>query len=492
MSASSYNSKAKILCTMGPAVSSVTKVVNMIRAGANAFRLNMSHGDYDSHRESISYIRAAEEKLGVFVPIVVDLQGPKIRVGDFGPGIKSLNLGTGHEVVLADRSVVKAKKLDVSNELIPVQYSTLASDVKKGDNLLLDDGLLKLEVMKVSKELVTCLVIHGGELKPRKGINLPQTNVSQPAMTSKDRADVRFAIENDCDYIALSFVRTAGDVDNVRKYIHKHGGNQPVIAKIEKPEALDNMEDIVKTTDLLMVARGDLGVEIEAAKVPMVQKELIRLCNDYAKPVITATQMLESMIHNPRPTRAEASDVANAVLDGTDAVMLSAETSVGAYPIQAVQYMRQICNEAEAVILSDGQIREPSHDVELDAPLNTVSISRAAARIAEEAHVAAITSLSYSGETCRLISASRPRAMIIGITTLRSTARRTGLYWGVTGIILESITTINDTIEQIKHRLIKDRIATVGSTIVVTSGRPLIGRARTNMISLETVESSKS
>jgi len=473
---------------MGPAVASTTKIVNMVKAGANAFRLNMSHGSYSTHEEFIKHIRSAEEKLGVHVPIVVDLQGPKIRVGDFTPGIQTLSLVNGHEVDLADHRVIKSKKLEISNKLIPVQYATLAKDVKKGDELLLDDGLLKLQVIKTNGDTVTCIVVHGGILKPRKGINLPQTTVSAPSITSKDRADVRFAIDNDCDYIALSFVRTASDIENVRRYIAKYGGTQPVIAKIEKPEALVNIEEIVKATDVLMVARGDLGVEIAAEKVPMVQKQLIRLCNMHGKPVITATQMLESMINNPRPTRAEASDVANAVLDGTDAVMLSAETSVGAYPIQAVHYMRQICNEAEAALMADGELNEDITSADHGAPANTVSIAHAAARIAEEAHVAVITSLSYSGETVRLISSFRPRCPVIGITTLRSTARRMGLYWGVYPIILDSVTTINETIEKIKEALLNERMVTSGSTIVVTTGRPLIGRARTNMLSIETVE----
>jgi pyruvate kinase len=478
-----YKAKAKILCTMGPAVASAAKVVNMVRAGANAFRLNMSHGSYTTHEEFIGYIRAAEEKLSVHIPIVVDLQGPKIRVGEFGPDIRFLSLVNGREVVLADQRIIRAKKLDISNAVIPVQYATLAKDVKKGDQLLLDDGLLKLQVIKINGDLVTCIVVHGGELKPRKGINLPQTHVSAPSITSKDRADVRFAIEHDCDYIALSFVRTASDIENIRKYIQKYGGTQPVIAKIEKPEALKNIHEIVHATDLLMVARGDLGVEIPAERVPMVQKELITLCNDHAKPVITATQMLDSMINNPRPTRAEASDVANAVLDGTDAVMLSGETSVGAYPIQAVQYMRQICNEAE--------IRVPAGVVEHDSPANTVAIAKSAAQLAEEAHVAAITSLSYSGETVRLISSFRPQCPVFGITTLRSTARRMGLFWGVTGMVLEELSSINDSIDAIKASLLSEKILSAGSTFVVTTGRPLIGRARTNMLSLETVEAAK-
>ncbi len=480
MPLASLSHKAKILCTMGPAVASVQKITSLIKAGANAFRLNMSHGSYSTHEENIEYIRTAEKKLGVHVAIVVDLQGPKIRVGD-------ITLLGGREVELADAAVMKSRKLSASDTLIPVQYPTLAKDVKANDELLLDDGLMKLKVLSTDGDTVKCLVVHGGNLKPRKGINLPQTNVSQPSMTSKDRADVRFAIEHDADYIALSFVRTEQDVESVRRYIAKYGGSQLVIAKIEKPEALENIEAIVEASDVVMVARGDLGVEIPAEAVPMVQKRIIRLCNDHAVPVITATQMLESMVRNPRPTRAEASDVANAVLDGTDAVMLSAETSVGAYPIEAVSYMRQICYQTERAMLEDGLLREPRPTYQLTKEQNTMSIAAAAAHIAEETRVAAIASLSYSGETARLISCQRPKAPILTITTLKSVARRMSLLWGITSVVIDSITSTDETIEKIKSHLVSEKILPAGSTVVFTIGRPLVGRARTNMLSIETL-----
>ncbi|MCX6140993.1 MAG: pyruvate kinase [Candidatus Kapabacteria bacterium] len=344
--------KAKILCTMGPAIASTEKVVALVKAGANAFRLNMSHGAYSSHETYVKFIREAETQLDVLLPIIADLQGPKIRVADFSDR-ESMSLVAGRDIRIADVGVMRGLKLGPKDNVIPVHYPTIALDVKKGDVLLFDDGLLKIQVKETDGSVIRAIIVHGGTLLPRKGINLPHTVVAQPAMTTKDRADVRFAIEQDCDYIALSFVRTAADIENVRKYITKYGGTQWVIAKIEKPEALTNIESIIDASDAVMVARGDLGVEIAAAAVPIVQKKLIHMCNAKAKPVITATQMLESMIRNPRPTRAEASDVANAVLDGTDAVMLSAETSVGAYPIEAVHYMRTICQEAEAELLGD-------------------------------------------------------------------------------------------------------------------------------------------
>lgn len=478
--------KAKILCTMGPAVASVEKVMSMVKAGANAFRLNMSHGSYSSHEIYLDVIRKAEEKLGLNIPIVADLQGPKIRVADFSDR-ENMVLSSGRDVFLADVSTIRAQKLKPADDLIPVNYPTIGTDVSKGDHLLLDDGLLKLQVKSTSNGIVKALVVHGGILKPRKGINLPHTAVSQASITTKDRADIRFAIEHECDYIAISFVRTATDVENVRKYITKYGGAQWVIAKIEKPEALDNIEKIIDVSDAIMVARGDLGVEIAAELVPIVQKKIISMCNLKAKPVITATQMLESMIYNPRPTRAEASDVANAVLDGTDAVMLSAETSVGAYPIEAVHYMRKICTQAENELTSDGYLHHDESLTYSPSEKNTDSIAIAAARIAEEVRVSGIASLSYSGQTARLISNRRPRAPILAITTMRSVARKMGLLWGVTGWVVDRITTTDETIEYIKEELLTNKHFGPGAIVVFTIGRPLVGRARTNMLSIETL-----
>lgn len=481
--------KAKILCTMGPAVASTEKVVAMVKAGANAFRLNMSHGAYSSHELYIKAIRSAEDKLEVCLPIIADLQGPKIRVADFSDR-ESMTLVGGREIRLADVGVLRGLKIATRDQIIPVQYPTIARDVKKGDVLLFDDGLLKIQVKETDGTIIKAIVVHGGTLLPRKGINLPNTSVSQPSMTSKDRADVRFAIEHGCDYVALSFVRAAADVEAVRKYIVKYGGTQWVIAKVEKPEALDNIEAIVDASDAVMVARGDLGVEIAAAEVPIVQKRLIRMCNAKAKPVITATQMLESMIRNPRPTRAEASDVANAVLDGTDAVMLSAETSVGAYPIEAVHYMRTICREAEDELLNDGVLHKGFEPDGEDKRTNTESVAMAVAHIAEEKRVSAIVSLSYSGETARLISNRRPRAPIIAVTTLHDVARKMGLLWGVTGMVVDNITSTDETIEHIKNTILKQKRFAPGATVVFTIGRPLVGRARTNMLSIETLEKS--
>ena len=336
----------KILCTMGPAIASQNKIIELVLAGANGFRLNMSHGSHDIHLENINIIRSAEKKLGIFLPIVADLQGPKIRVADLKDQV--IELVTGDSYAIADRQQLKKSGAAVPKNFIPIEYPEITKDVKKGDILLFDDGLMKVTVTSVKAPYVHVMVMNGGILKSRKGINLPNVKVSQPSMSDKDKKDVKFAVEQGVDYVALSFVRKPEDILHIKKHIAKLGGKQWVIAKIEKPEAVSNIEDIVKVSDVIMVARGDLGVEIPAAEVPTVQKNIIAVCNRYAKPVITATQMLESMINNPRPTRAEASDVANAVLDGTDVVMLSAETSVGTYPVETVSYMRTICSEAES------------------------------------------------------------------------------------------------------------------------------------------------
>ena len=482
---STLHHKTKILCTMGPAIATQQKIEQLIRAGANAFRLNMSHGNYDSHAHYVNIIRKGEERTGLYVPIIADLQGPKIRVANF-TDVDFMTLVTGQEVLMADVSTIRTKKLGTSATLIPVHYPTLGSDVKGGDVLLFDDGLMQVQVIATDGEVVRALVTNGGKLKPRKGINLPNINVSQPSITPKDRADIRFAIEQGVDYIAVSFVRRAADVENVKRYIAKHGGNQLVIAKIEKPEALACIEQIIDVSDAIMVARGDLGVEIPAQSVPIAQKRIIKLCNLAAKPVITATQMLESMIQNPRPTRAEASDVANAVLDGTDAVMLSAETSVGAYPVEAVHYMRTICTEAERELTDDGLLHEPPATHQADST-NTDSIAMAAARIAEEHRVAGIISLSYSGRTARLISNRRPRTPILAVTTDRHVARHINLNWGVIGMVVEKTESTDETIERIKQQLVKTKVFTAGSIVIFTIGRPLVGRAKTNMLSIETL-----
>ncbi|MCX7930191.1 MAG: pyruvate kinase [Chlorobi bacterium] len=476
--------KTKILCTVGPAIGTEEKLVAAITAGASAFRLNMSHSTHTVHRQYTAAIRAAEKITGTHIPIIVDLQGPKLRVGDLGEGI---SLIAGREIVLADPAVVRRKRLTMPDGAVPIDYPTLVKDIRRGDTILFDDGLLSVKVIDVRDPFVKAVVVNGGLLRSRKGINLPGVAVSAPSLTAKDRRDLDFAIAEGADYVAISFVRSAKDIEHVRRYLAQRNAEIGVIAKIERPEAVADIENIVAASDAIMVARGDLGVEIPAAHVPLVQKRIITRCNIYGKPVITATQMLESMVTNPRPTRAEASDVANAVLDGTDVVMLSAETSVGAYPLEAIAMMRTICTEAERELLSHRRPAETYQRIPSASTENTDAIAAAAALIAENRRIDCIATLSYSGETARLVASRRPRSIVLAVSTVPSTLRRVGLYWGVYGMKLDEITTTDETIEHIKKLLVGKGFFSKGAAVLFTIGRPLIARSRTNMLSIETL-----
>lgn len=479
-----FQSKTKILCTVGPAIGTEDKLIAAISAGASAFRLNMSHSTHEVHRNYIAAIRAAEKATGTYIPIVVDLQGPKLRVGELGSGV---SLIPGREIILADPAVVRRRRIKFPAEAIPVDYPTIAKDLKPGDTVLFDDGLLSVQVTDVQDPFVKAIVVHGGLLRSRKGINLPNVSVSATALTAKDRRDLDFAIAEGADYVAISFVRTAKDVEYVRRYLAQRNADISIIAKIEKPEAVVAIDEIIGASDAIMVARGDLGVEIPPALVPLVQKRIIARCNYYGKPVITATQMLESMVTNPRPTRAEASDIANAVLDGTDCVMLSAETSVGAYPIEAIAMMRTICTEAERELLSRRRPAETYQRIPSASTENTDAIAAAAALIAENRQIDCIATLSYSGETARLVASRRPRSIVLAVSTVPETLRRVGLYWGVYGMKLDEITTTDETIEYIKKLLVGKGFFQKGATVLFTIGRPLVARSRTNMLSIETL-----
>lgn len=476
--------KTKIICTVGPAISSKEKITQLIQAGADAFRLNMSHGSHEVHLESLRIIRTVEKELNIHIPVIADIQGPKIRVGDL-PGDGVVSLLNGREIFLADESVWKKKQKPA--ELIPVRYPTVARDVRPGDAILFDDGLLKIRVMESDGSVVKALVVNGGLLKSRKGINLPNVNISQPAITVKDKKDMLFAIHNGCDYIAVSFVRNANDMVSARTFVQQHGGSAWLIAKIEKQEAIVNIDKIIEVSDAIMVARGDLGVEIPAAQVPVVQKRITRLCNEHAKPVIIATQMLESMVHNPRPTRAEASDVANAVLDGADVVMLSAETSVGAWPVETVAYMRMMCTEAEQEYFYARS--QSTHAPRKAIPgSRTDSIARAVATITEEMFINGIASLTYTGRTVLFISSRRPSIPIISFTVTDETCRKVNLLWGVRGVKLDHLGTSDETIEMMKREMVRQGLFAAGSTTIMTIGRPLESHSRTNMISIEKLE----
>jgi pyruvate kinase len=463
--------RTKIIATIGPAASSSTTIAKLIRAGMDAARLNFSHGDWNDHTSRIRLIRQEADKAGKQIAIIQDLQGPKLRVGIMKDD--AVTLKRGDAISLITRKVLG------TNQAIPVTYPRLESDLKTGDIVLLDDGRLELKVIKKSRGDLRCKVVRGGVLRSHKGVNLPGVNLSLPSLTHKDKADLRFGIAQGVDYIALSFVRTANDISATRLFLKAHGADIPIIAKIERAEAIQNLNEIIDTADGIMVARGDLGVEMSPEQVPLLQKKIIEACNKAERPVITATQMLESMIENPQPTRAEASDVANAILDGTDCVMLSGETAMGKYPIQAVEVMARIAMQAEtslSPIPPDSDISGPDE-----------SVAHAACRAAEEQQAQAIVTFTQSGSTALLVSKHRPKMRIIAPTPFELVARKMSLYWGVTPIILKTKRTTDHMIASVERAMHFGRLVRRHDLIVITAGVPIGVAGSTNMMKIHRV-----
>src|SRR5712692_9200955 len=449
--------RTKIVCTIGPATSSEERLEQLMRAGMNVARLNFSHGTHVEHEQVIRRVRAISARLGCAVALLQDLQGPNIRTG---------TLQDGKPVTLVDGSHVTITIRDVTGnaQLISTTYKPLPRDVKAGDRILLDDGLLELRALGTNETDVQCEVVHGGELGEHKGINLPGVAISSPALTEKDRDDLRFGIEQGVDYVALSFVRKPEDAREaqqlIRRYITEIDGENeerdiPLIVKIEKPEAVEQLDAILAATDGVMVARGDLGVEMPPEKVPLIQQRIISKCNELGLPVITATQMLESMITNPRPTRAEVNDVSTAILQGTDAVMLSAETSVGAFPIQAVQMMVRIALETEANYHAAG------HPIYSHRSL-AQAVSHAARALAEDTHVQDIVVFTRSGNSARLISNDRPRVPILAYTPSEHVYHQLALWWGVWPHLISMQGTTENLIALVEQRLLEDGLAQPG------------------------------
>jgi len=413
--------KTRIIATLGPATQSPGMIERLLQAGVDVFRLNMSHGSHREHAESIRQIRRLASKMRIHAAIFCDLCGPKIRVGTLAGGAMELK---ARSVV-----VVTTRRVTGRHGVIPSQYGALHKDVKPGDRILLDDGKLELKVLSVKGRDIECRVIYGGVLTDRKGINLPDSRVSAPSLTDTDRRDARFALEQGVDLLALSFVRSAEDILALKRYLRRHGGELPVIAKIEKPQALEAIDGILQEAHGIMIARGDLGIEIDPARLPMVQKELIDRARVACKPVIVATQMMESMIDSSRPTRAEVGDVSNAAMLGADAVMLSGETSVGRYPLQAVRYMNAILREAE-----QWRQRSPRCGDDLDmrvAESPRRALANAAMGIARDLRLLALLVPTRSGTTAMVVSAFRPSAPVIGVCPDARTARVLTLNWGV-------------------------------------------------------------
>ncbi|MGO3886434.1 MAG: pyruvate kinase [Mycetocola sp.] len=450
--------RAKIVATLGPATSSYDQIRAIIDAGVNVARMNLSHGSYDVHEGVYANVRKAAADAGEPVAVLVDLQGPKIRLGKFEGGPYHLAEG--------DIFKITTDEIVGNREISGTTFKGLPQDVKPGDPLLIDDGKVTLRVLTVEGNVVTTEVVVPGPVSNNKGINLPGVAVNVPALSDKDEADLRWGLNLGADFIALSFVRDAKDIRRVHEIMAEEGRKVPVIAKIEKPQAVDNLEEIIDAFDGIMVARGDLGVELPLEAVPIVQKRAVELCRRMAKPVIVATQMLESMISSPRPTRAETSDVANAVLDGADAVMLSGETSVGEFPTITVQTMARIIESTE------------DHGLDRIAPLGTKprtqggAITLAASEVADFVGAKFLCVFTESGDSVRRMTRLRSRIPVIGFTPSEETLRRMSLIWGVTGSIVEPVTHTDAMFGQVDDALLNGKLAREGDKVVVISGSP--------------------
>ncbi len=473
--------RAKIIATIGPSSNTIGQLEKMILAGMNAARVNMSHGTYEAHQQSIKNVRQASKNVGKEIAILLDLQGPKIRV-DKLPEPITLN---DNDVWVIGPSNVKDQYPEYAKNFIPTIYKNLVKDAHVGARILFDDGLMEAEAFEKDREVLKIKIKVGGILKSNKGINLPYVKVSAPAFTDKDREDLMFGLKQGIDYIALSFVRTAEDVLEVKTLLHSMKINIPIVSKIEKPEALDNMESIIQVSDAIMIARGDMGVEVGNHLVPGIQKKMIQTCNALGKPIITATQMLESMITNSRPTRAEASDVANAIWDGTDCVMLSGETASGKYPLDAIVIMSQIIEEAEKKPTERPMLRH------MEIASVTASVQVAASIIAEKTHARWIISITEGGNSCLKMTRFRPKTHVLGVTNSLSVIRKMSLYWGVSPYYFN----IHEDADPHKlemmmvDKLKKENHLTNGDKVVVTVGDgKFFKQGTTNSIRVETIK----
>lgn len=470
--------KTKIICTIGPAVDTVEKIGMLIDAGMDAARLNFSHGSMDVHRQYIQNIRRAGKLKKKMIAIIQDLPGPKIRTGLLENGA----------VELKENSTIKITSRDMkgNNKIISTNYPSLIYDVRKNEMILLDDGNFRLRVIseKPLNNEIECEIMSGGMLKERKGINLPNTKLNLPSLTKKDLSFLNFGLENDVDFVAMSFIRSADDIIQLRNKIKSRKKNVLIIAKIERPEAVENIDSIINEADCIMVARGDMGVEISTEDVPLIQKRIIRKCNIAIKPVITATQMLESMINNSSPTRAEASDIANAILDGTDCVMLSAETSTGNHPILAVNTMKKI-------ILKTETIKKPTYFKEMfveDSPENTLhTICNSATEIAARVNAKAIITITHTGKSPLLLSNHRPFAQIISATFDDAIIRRCKLIWGVESILIKQNLDYQRTVALIRSKIISDNILKKHDRIVIISSMPFSQSESANAIQVSEI-----
>ena len=450
--------RAKIVCTLGPGVDSLDKVLELVNAGMNVARLNMSHGDHKDHMKRLGFVRDAARIAGRPVGVFADLQGPKIRLGRFKEGKAELAVG--------DTFTITTRDVEGTAEICSTTLKTLTNDVRAGDQVLVDDGRVRLRAVEVTDTEVITKVEVGGTVSNNKGINLPGVAVSVPALSEKDELDLRWALRFGVDMVALSFVRSASDYEPVKKIMDQEDRHVPVIAKIEKPQALEQLQAIIDAFDALMVARGDLGVELPLEQVPAVQRRIVTAARKWAKPVIVATQMLESMITNPQPTRAETSDVANAILDGADAVMLSGETAVGAFPTQAVEVMSRIIKSTEEVGMED--IRKIEWDVHTHAGV----ISKSAVEVAERIDAKYLAAFTISGDTPHRLARLRSRIPLIAFTPLPRTAQELTLCWGVQSYVTPEFTTTDAMVQSVEDGLKETGWVEAGDEIVIVAGNP--------------------
>ena len=471
----------KIVCTIGPASDNFETLKAMAEAGMNVARLNFSHGDYEGHEKKLKLIRRVERSTKKPIAALLDTKGPEIRTGHVQNG--EILLAQNAKIILSSCS----EAFEGNSEKVWVNYKLLSKEVQPGQNIYIDDGTLNLEVEKIDGDDVHCKVIVGGALRNTKGINLPGSDITLPALSEKDKEDIAWGIQHGMEYLAVSFVKTAQDIKDVRKLIQSYGGNMKILAKIETRQSVQNIEEIVDTVDGVMVARGDLGVEIATEEVPLVQKKIIEMCRVRGKVVIVATQMLDSMIRNPRPTRAEASDVSNAVLDGTDAVMLSGETASGNYPVQAVSTMRKIVDRAEKELgLWGNHKNNEQNPVELEGIPVPDAVSGAAVLIAKQIKAPAIISLSRSGLTAKMISKHRPECPILGVTPSQQTWRELSLWWGVQPVRLSEMSDINVAAREAITTCVNMKLLPEGELVVITAGVPVGRPGSTNVVEVLT------
>ena len=465
----------KIVCTIGPASEQPEILKKIILAGMNVARLNFSHGSHEEHEARIDSIRACAQELGKNVAIMLDTKGPEIRTGLLKEGQVELHTG--------DQFILTSEQIEGTKEKVSVTYEHLAKDVQVGSKILMDDGLIELQVEQISEHEVHCRVVDGGILKNRKGVNLPKVVVNLPSITEKDVSDISFGIRKKVDFIAASFVRKASDVLQIRQLIEEQGANISIIAKIENEEGVLHASEILEVADGLMVARGDLGVEIPAEEVPLVQKKLIANCNAAGKPVITATQMLDSMQGNPRPTRAEASDVANAIFDGTDAIMLSGETAAGKYPVESVETMDRIARSTEA----SPMYYERIHQAFQGKTTITDAMGQAVTTTAKMLQAAAILTPTESGYTANIVSKYRPNCPIVAVTPHQEVLNKLSLVWGVYPILFETADSTDEVMENGIQVAVEDKIIKYGDLIVITAGVPVREPGTTNMMKVHVV-----